>query len=226
VEETAAIALASITTELIVAALYLLIRLPAQSVAPSIDLLVQEPGDYVGWVVGLLATASGLSAVAAWWVRRRRVHPAVMSSWWTLFHYWHKGATRHIQCELDDGSCVTGVLGDWNIMEEDSPDRDLILAGPITYRPAGDEEFHPHPVSVVCISASRIVAMFVAYSDASTSSASVEGAAAAAPPSQAQALVAGSVHVPGPARAPSAALAFAHAHDRPRRSPSRISRAP
>jgi len=206
-EETAAILLASMIAETVVAGLYAGIRLRTATAEPGLDLLILKPAEHLGWVAGLLAEASVLAALTAWLLRGRRVHPAVTSSWWTLFDSsWVEGDTTYVQCVLDDGSSVTGVLGDWNTCQEESPDRDIILKRPITYRPPGGQEYLEHRVSAVCISASRIVAMFVANSDehgeptsTPAEAAEVEEAEEAeAAPSRAQAAGAGSAGAPGP----------------------------
>jgi hypothetical protein len=203
VEEAAAIVLASFLIEAVTAGLYFLFLQIPKVTAPSLDLLIREPDEHLGWVVGLLGVSAGLAALASWPMRRRRVHPAVTSSWWTLFDKWQHGrdyTTTHIECSLDDGSAVTGVLGDWNTGEDESGDRDLILGAPITYKPPGRQEYHEHPVSVVCISARRIVAMFVAYR-AGTSPTSAQAEAEAAPGEVGQA----EASKPSPARSPDAA---------------------
>jgi len=226
-EQTAAIVLASVLTEAVTASLFALVRANPRIAAPGLDLLIREPDKHLGWVAGLLAVSSALAGLAAYLMRRRKIHPALMSSWWTLFHEWQRNdeyTSTYIQCELDDGSCVTGVLGDWDTIEEDSPDRDLILGSPITYRPRGDHEFHPHPVSVVCISAGRIVAMFVAYTDATSSpsaAAAVEKEAAVAGEPSLERSPAGDF-AGDPARSPSGerTQVSARGHGRPSRSPS------
>lgn len=175
--ETATIACASAIADLLALGAFALIRTVGPEWTPDVGALIRTPGSYLGthygtvfaWSVGLLSLACGLAALAGWLAGRRSTHPSTMSSWWMLFERWHTSAVRHVECVLDDGSYVAGVLSDWNTLGEDSPDRDLILAHPITYRPAGTTESLHHPASAVCVSARRIVTMFVTYVDPATS---------------------------------------------------------
>lgn len=185
-QETASIAVASVLAELAVLGVFVLVHVCARSWTPDVGQLIARPRDYLaahylsvfGWAAGLLLAACVLASVAGSVLARRPVHESTVSSWWTLFEDWNPGTTRRVQCELDDGSYVAGELADWNTWAEDSPDRDIILKAPITYRPAGSAGYHQHPVSAVCVSARRIVTMFVAYSDAATSAASTAAGAA------------------------------------------------
>jgi hypothetical protein len=211
-EETAAILLASVIAEAAAAALYATIRLRMTITGPRLDLLILKPTQHLGWVTALLATASLLAAFTGLLMRLKRVHPAVTSSWWTLFDHWlnaarrdenGEGGTTEVQCVLDDGSSVTGVLGDWNTIQDDSPDRDLILKRPIKYRPPGAQGYVDHPVSAVCISARRIVVMFVAYTGEITLSTPSKAAEAAEAEAEEAA-------APSPARSPDAGPALRH----------------
>jgi hypothetical protein len=192
-QETGTVAVVSIAIELVVLAGLLGIRQAVPSLRRGLDGFVSDPSTYfqahyeqvLVWSVGLLATACALAAVAGLVARRIPVHASVMSSWWTLFDRWNPKAVRYIQCELDDGSFVSGVLGDWNTEGDDLADRDLILKPPILYRAAKGAEYKPHPVGAACVSARRIVAMFIAYDnpalDATLSSPSVGAEAAPSP---------------------------------------------
>ncbi|MBV9139479.1 MAG: hypothetical protein JO115_00890 [Pseudonocardiales bacterium] len=176
-QETASIASVSILSDMIALSGFAVLRAFAQNWTPDVGMLIRNPVDYsaehsllvFAWSSGVLVVACGVAALVGWLIGRRSAHPSVMSSWWMLFEHWQPDTTRHIECLLDDGTYIAGQLGDWNTLADDSPDRDLILAAPITYRPAGSTEHHPHPVSVVCISARRITAIFVSYVDPATS---------------------------------------------------------
>jgi hypothetical protein len=201
-QETAEIAFVSVLSSLIVLGGFAIVRAFAPTRTPDVSRLIEHPRDYLSehfplvvyWSLGLLFAACGIAALVGWLIGYRPVHPSVMSSWWTLFEHWQPGTTRHIECLLDDGSYIAGQLGDWSTLGDDSPDRDLILAAPITYRPAGSTDYHLHPVSVACISARRIVAMFVSYiSPVTFSGEGVGEAVEEATPSQ----VASPVSVPG-----------------------------
>lgn len=176
-QETASIVFASVLSNMIALGGFAAVRVFAPTWTLDVGALLQSPADYFAghylsvfaWSSCVLVVACGVAALAGWLIDRQPVHPSVMSSWWTLFEYWQPDTTRHIECLLDDGSYIAGQLGDWNTVAEDSPDRDLILAAPITYRSAGSTKHHSHPASVVCISARRIITMFVSYVDSATS---------------------------------------------------------
>ena len=108
-------------------------------------------------------------------------HESSASAWWKLFEEWAEGTDVRVRCFLEDGSYVEGNLGSFSREADDRPERDLILAEPIGYRPSGDAEIQPYEASAVCISAARIVTMFVTYSLRSqvTSPSAVEAAAPA-----------------------------------------------
>lgn len=204
--ETAAVVAAGVVADLVALLLVLLTARLWPQATLDIGALIRDTPGYVHahytlivlWAAGFVAVAAGIAAGGALLLGRGSPHPSTMSSWWTLFDYWHPGTVRHIQCELDDGTCITGQLGDWNTTATDTPDRDLILAAPITYRRAGSTEYHPHPVSVVCISARHIVAMFVAYSDPVTSPAAEVAVAGVAASSGESAQVVGPGSPPAP----------------------------
>ncbi|WP_370943285.1 DUF6338 family protein [Amycolatopsis sp. cg5] len=92
-------------------------------------------------------------------------HDSIVSGWWVLFEKWSLTSDIQVGCNLEDGSYFQGVLGSHSSMADETPDRDLILKAPIVYRPAGSKEAQPYPCSAVCVSASRIMALFVTYSD-------------------------------------------------------------
>lgn len=171
--EIAAVALASVLSELVVLGGFAVVNAVRPSWTPDVRAFIAQPSAYVAehyltvfsWAAGLLFAAGLLAAGAAAAVQKLPVHRSLVSSWWTLFKDWYPDTIRTVQCELDNGSYVEGVLADWNSQAEDSPDRDLILVGPIRYRPAGSVDYQPHPASAVCVAARNIRAMFVTYSD-------------------------------------------------------------
>jgi Family of unknown function (DUF6338) len=171
--ETVAVVAASVTSELIVLVLFAIVRSLWPGRTPDVWSLIRYPGLYLrggvgfpghyrevaGWGVGMLVVAVAFAYLATVPTVRQRVqrlpfvgeypHDSTVSAWWVLFEKWGVG---------------------------DSADRELILRGPIRYRPPGDEKTHEYPAGAVCISARRIVAVFVNYADVpSTSSSSEEG---------------------------------------------------
>jgi hypothetical protein len=146
---------------------------------PDLERLIGQDLAYVadeyiivgGWFVGLLAATTAAAGGFAWWRRRRMVHPSISSSWWRLFDTLRESTWEVVvQCALDDGSWVKGTLSSYNNYEPETADRDLVLLDPITYQlPGKDEEEQRLDVSAACVSARRIVAMFVTYVQATPS---------------------------------------------------------
>jgi hypothetical protein len=186
--ETVAIVAASITSELVVLVAFAVIRVLWPSITPDVGALIRNGGSYLrgseghhgqygsvaAWGVGLLAAAAVLAYLATV-PRIRRVvegvtgpypHDSTVSAWWILFERWPGKRNVELACMLDDGSGVRGRFGSFNTSADDSPDRDLILQEPIYYRPPGDASKEVlYDVSAVCCPASRIVALFVTYSE-------------------------------------------------------------
>jgi hypothetical protein len=188
--ETVAIVAASITSELVVLGLFAAIRARWPAATPNVGALIANGGAYVGgtpghpghyktvavWGVALLATAT-LGAYLATKPGVRGLgeklgltgpypHDSTVSAWWILFERWPHGRDVQVVCMLDDGSVVRGRFGAFNTTAEDSPDRDLLLQQPISYRPPGEHAREvPYPASAVCCPARRIVSLFVAYSE-------------------------------------------------------------
>jgi Family of unknown function (DUF6338) len=90
-------------------------------------------------------------------------HESNASAWWVLFDSWAEGNQVGVRCILDDGSYVEGGISAFSREADDKPERDLILVEPISFRPAGSGEVEQSEASAVCVSASRIVTMFVTY---------------------------------------------------------------
>jgi hypothetical protein len=199
--ETVAIISASAISIVVVLVIFAVIRALWPSGTPNVGALLDQRNLYLFgneghkghyqsfaiWGIVLLAIAM-FSAYVATFPRLRRVgerlgwshpHESTASSWWILFEQWKKARKIEIICILDDGSSLRGQLGSFNISADDSPDRDLILTDPLYYAPPGEENEVPYDVSAVCISARRIVTMFVNYT--APASVSPSSAAAAAP---------------------------------------------
>jgi hypothetical protein len=186
--ETVAIVAASITSEFVVLGLFAAIRALWPWATPSPGALIVNGGVYVGgtpghpghykivavWGVALLAAAT-LGAYLATNPGIRGLgeklkltgpYPdnSTVSAWWILFERWPGRRDVEVVCMLDDGSFVRGRFGSFNNSAEDSPDRDLILRSPISYKPPVDNAKElPYNVSAACLPARRIVTMFVAY---------------------------------------------------------------
>lgn len=187
--ETAAVAAASVSFELIVLAIFAVVRALFPSVTPDAGALVRDGSAYLRshygqfslWAISLLSLSVAMAYSASLprprkWASKLHLrgyyplkwmeaypHSSTVSGWWTLFEEW--GAERDIRigCMLDDGSYVEGRLGSFSREGDDGPDRDIILAEPIDYGPTGAESAFPYACSALCVSATRIVQMFVTY---------------------------------------------------------------
>ncbi len=183
--ETVAIFSASAVSGIIVLAIFAVIRAIWPSGTPNVGALLSQGNLYLlgnrshrghyqifavwGLVLLVCATAVAYAATvprlrrAGEWLLGPYPHESTVSSWWILFERWKNARGIRVICSLDDGSVIRGQFGSFNIAADDSPDRDLILMSPLFYTPPGEEDEVPYPVSAVCISARRIVTMFVNY---------------------------------------------------------------
>jgi Family of unknown function (DUF6338) len=167
--ETVQIVAVSVVALILTIVVAAMLRALAPDHTPDIDELVQERGDYAvehyssltAWSIGLLLLATVGAGGAGWILRRRQPHTAYVSSWWELFKNRHPERHVHVGCVLDDGTYVGGYLGSFTLAEQETPDRDLILTEPITYRPARKEKAVDPGAQSVCVSAARIKVMFV-----------------------------------------------------------------
>ncbi len=80
-----------------------------------------------------------------------------------MFDSWFPGEDPIVGCVLEDGSYIEGRQASFNVSSDDSPDRDLVLVEPLKYRAPGATEVQTFPWGAACISARRIVTMFVSY---------------------------------------------------------------
>lgn len=168
--ETGAVVFCSVLTELAALVLFALARGLMPGLTPDVGQLVREGLGYARdhyaqlgwWAVGLLLFACALAAAAAA-LTAGKPHASAMSAWWIMFDSWFPGENPLVGCILEDGSYIEGRQASFNVSSEDSPDRDLVLVEPLKYRPPGETETHAVPWGAACISARRIVTMFVSY---------------------------------------------------------------
>jgi hypothetical protein len=181
--ETVAVVAASVTSELVILALFTLVRWLSPTLTPNISALVHGGSAYAAehyqslTTYGLLMLA--LAAAVAYCATVPKVrqlfkrfpvvgaypHDSTVSAWWMMFEKLPRGRDVQVGCNLEDGSYVTGLLASFNNSADDSPDRDIVLGAPIKYRPPGTT-IDPIPygsASVVSIPASRIVSTFAGY---------------------------------------------------------------
>lgn len=183
--DTVSIVTASIVSEVVILVIFSIIREVAPAMGPNVGRLLQEGSPYltahyaefVVWGAGLLTTATALAYVASLPSLRSRLpfqseypHESTASAWWKLFEQWYPNEAKHVGCMLDDGSYVEGRLASFNRAADDIPDRDLILTPPLRYSSPESDEVHYYPAGALCISASRIIVVFVSYLNTSTSS--------------------------------------------------------
>ncbi|TVT25255.1 DUF6338 family protein [Amycolatopsis acidiphila] len=171
--ETIELAFVSVIVDAVVLLLFAVVRAIVPSWAPTVRLLLRDPGRYgidhlssvTAWGAGLLVVAAALAAFAAGprLRRRKREHEAYASAWTLLFSE-HPGARIHVGCLLDDGSYATGRLRTYSRASEDGQDRDLTLTGPISYRGPGDTDAAVLPdVGAAAVSARRLTLLTVTY---------------------------------------------------------------
>lgn len=181
--ETVAVVAASVTSELIILALFTVLRWLRPSWTPNVSALIHGGSAYAashyqsltafGLFMLALAVILAYSATVPK-VRRafKRMpiigaypHDSTVSAWWMMFEKLPRGRDVQVGCILEDGSYVSGLLASFNNSADDSPDRDLVLGAPIRYRPPGTTT-DPIPyssASVVSIPASRIISTFAGY---------------------------------------------------------------
>jgi len=102
-------------------------------------------------------------------------HDSTVSGGWIVFEQWRNERDVQVGCVLEDGSYIYGKLASFSTTADESTDRELVLTEPISYRPTGSDETQPYPCSAVCISASRILNIFVTYTAPVTSSPEAAG---------------------------------------------------
>lgn len=154
---------------------------PLRGHTPDIALLIRDPHSYilldnsrlvylVAWAALLILLSSALSAAFAYRLGfldylSRRFAPAVtdVSGWYRVFDTEApENSTVYVMCELVDGSYAAGDLAWYNTDPEDSPDRDLILAPPLTLlNPQGEDL--GIPVERVILSARDMRQIYVVY---------------------------------------------------------------
>jgi Family of unknown function (DUF6338) len=120
------------------------------------------------WVAGLLVASCSLAYLLGRYRpgiagRVASGNIAFTSAWWELFHM-NEDSFIYVGCELQDGSYIGGYLLRYSTEVSETPDRELALSAPISYRPAGvPEDSELENVGAVTVSAGQIKFMSVAY---------------------------------------------------------------
>lgn len=184
--ETAQLVCVSLAADVVVLALFGIVRSAWPDSTPDVGRLVRGPAEYLRadylsvlwWAVGLLAVAVFLAwSAGLGWPRRLlsflpgvgsgvTPHESATSAWWLLFQE-RPGRRVHLGCVLDDGTYASGWLASYNTSINETGDRDLTLAAPIRYRAKGTAEaVELAGTSALIISARNLVMVFVSYQSA------------------------------------------------------------
>jgi hypothetical protein len=181
----------SLLTALVVAMIVVVSHLLMPRFTPQPNELLFDTQRYVeeeltlvgAWAVVALVLSQGFAAILALGLlgrlflpvfRRRRdyaglaIHESQLSAWWIAFtQYPVAEAIPYVGCQLSDGSYVSGLLHSYSRDWEDLPDRDLVLLGPIQFRPPKANQVAVlEGVGTVVVSARNIVMITVTYQPA------------------------------------------------------------
>ena len=141
-----------------------LLRLIAPDNTPDVGQLLRTPGPYFRdhlpyiafWTFTVLAFATGLAYCGGRYLPRASGRHAYESAWSRVFEHTQKHQI-YVGCELTDGTYVGGTLWTYNATVEETPDREIVLAAPISFRPNDDSApVTLEDVAIVTLSASRI----------------------------------------------------------------------
>jgi hypothetical protein len=171
--ETGQVALVSVSCDALVLGLFTVARYFFPSRTFNVGKLVANPATYATTHFASLTAWSGCVVVAACVVAAAlgRYLPAperlaFHSAWWALFEDNRPEETVPlVSCTLDDGSWVRGRLYSYSRDDSDTPDRELTLTAPLSYRAPGapDEEVVVLDDQAMSVSARRLVSLSVSY---------------------------------------------------------------
>lgn len=183
--ETSVVICVSLAADAVVLMIFGVLRAALPTLTPDVGQLIRTPTDYLRasyvlvswWSLGLLVLATGIAGLVGSGALRRGLsrlprspvspvslpHEAGVSAWWLAFRN-QPGSQVHVGCVLTDGSFVSGWLLSFSNQADDIADRDLTLASPIKYRPAGcDTVVEQMGVGSVVVAARQIALIFVSY---------------------------------------------------------------
>ena len=187
--ETANLVTVSTLTNGLTLALFAVFRAWQPDNTPDVVRIFRDGSHYTAeqisylatWGAGLLIVSSAfafLLGARPEWLERfsARFAPTIVdsSAWYQVFESVPDKRT-YVGCDMRDGSYVGGFL-DWYSTElEETADRDLVIAEPITYRPPdGGDDREILGFSRLVISARDIVRLYVGFVDDSARSAGDE----------------------------------------------------
>jgi len=191
--ETASIVSASLFSNLVVLAVFGILRASWPAATPDVGAIVRDPAVYFRahyvevtvWSAALLMVAIGVAAIAAvppaWsesvaartnvWpapalraaVARRRRSSIAPESGWGRAFHRHPDRVVHLGLRLRDGTYLYGRLLEFNAQIEESDDRSLQLAGPVEIRTPSADSTAPLDADAVLVGASEIKTITVHY---------------------------------------------------------------
>lgn len=184
--EAGRLALISLASDLVALALFGLLRIWQPDHTPDAGRLVRDPGPYfeahypylIAWGTGLLALACLVALLGAalqasrpvrWlknapalrWALAAEGGAAQEPAWWRLFA--DRPERIHVGCQLEDGTWISGDLSSFSAESDETENRELVLAGELSIRPAEDYDTTPYDASAIVISARRIQYLAVTY---------------------------------------------------------------
>jgi hypothetical protein len=174
--ELATIVSVGIVCDALALVVFGIIRAIRPSLTPDVGRIERSGMQYVKshfasvgwWSIALLLTACAVAYILGRFrpqMAKSISLPAIKSTsaWWEAFHQ-YPDAYVYVGCVLQDDSYLAGYLKSYSTDVNETPDRDLILCAPITYRSAGgDEEREMEDVGLVTVSASQLKFFTVTY---------------------------------------------------------------
>lgn len=183
--EAARLGLLSVASDLGAIALFGVARGVFPNHTPDVGGLIRDPSRYfrshyaylVLWGTALLVVACILALLGAvalssaagqkilsWRGLALLVPPSVdyarEPAWWQLFT--NRPERIHVGCQLDDGTYVAGFLSTFSAESDETPDRELVLAGDLKIRVVGGA-LEDYPASALVVSARRLQYLAVTY---------------------------------------------------------------
>jgi Family of unknown function (DUF6338) len=173
--ETVLLGLTSFLCDVSALLVFAVLRAAFPDHTPDVGRLVREGRTYFDahyaylgwWALGLLALACAFGFVLGRWPPKFAPVFAeditFTSAWWDLFER-YRDAKVYVGCELEDGSYLGGDLLTYNSDEDETENRELALAAPITFRASeADDEVELDDVGAVSVSARQIKFLTVSY---------------------------------------------------------------
>lgn len=179
--ETATLVALSMICNAVVVLAFALLRSLAPEHTPDVGALLLNGNKYAAprlgylyaWAGGAVAASSALAALVGAdlppvaWLRGRISRSGSISSVSTWYHVLDEQVPAdhyvYVGCDMRDGAYVAGILEWSSTSVEETVDRDLALAAPITYRPPNDTEDRVLNIERLVVSNREIVRMLVSY---------------------------------------------------------------